>query len=46
MLGVASIVFRSEETNPAADTPTEVTSNFSINSFAVSAIVRVNSAPP
>ena len=24
MLGVASIVFRSDETNPAADTPTDV----------------------
>ena len=39
MLGVASIVFRSEETNPAAETPIEVTSCFAINSRAVSAIV-------
>ena len=38
--------FSLDETNPAAETPTDVTSNFSINSFAVSAIVRVSSTPP
>ena len=46
IFGVASMVFRSDDTNPAADTPTETTSNFSINSFAVSAIVRVKATPP
>ena len=39
MLGVANIVLRSDETNPAALTPTDTTECFSINSRAVSAIV-------
>ena len=46
MFGVANIVLRSEETKPAAETPTEETSYWAINSFAVSAIVCVNAAPP
>ena len=39
MLGVANIVFRSDETNPAALTPTLETLCLAINSFTVSAIV-------
>ena len=39
MLGVASMVFRSEETKPAAETPTDATECCRSNSFATSAIV-------
>ena len=46
MFGVASIVFRSDETNPAAETPTDETWYFSKSSFATSAIVCVNALPP
>ena len=46
MLGVASIVLRSDETNPAAETPTESIVNCAINSCATSAIAWVSAGPP
>ena len=46
MLGVASIVLRSDEIKPAAETPTASTSNSCIKSCATSAIVFVSAAPP
>ena len=46
MLGVASIVLRSDETNPAAETPIAAIVCSDISSIAVSAIVWVNALPP
>ena len=46
MFGVASMVLRSDETHPAADTPTDSTGNWAFNSLATSAIAAVSAAPP
>ena len=46
MFGVAKIVFRSDEINPAADTPIASLSNSRPNSFATSAIAWVRARPP
>ena len=40
------MVLRSDETNPAAETPTESMVNSLINSLATSAIAWVSAAPP
>ena len=46
IFGVASIVCRSDETNPAAETPIDWTEYSAINSLATSAIAWFSNAPP